>query len=204
MRAAVDTLVRRIDAHARVRFPASSASNELRAHVVAFSGGVDSSLAAALVHQAFPRSAAACLGVSPSLSRQQLSQARAVAAQLQLPLWECATAEGANADYVANRGERCVCECSCNECMQWGRVTRAQLLPLQDDAVRDHWPRGDVCSVSDSCSQCFLLSLSLYVDGEPSGEGKRSDADTVTNQREGERRGDRTSRQADHLQWHER
>ncbi|TYZ59023.1 hypothetical protein PybrP1_005248 [[Pythium] brassicae (nom. inval.)] len=108
MKAAVDALVRRIDAHARVRLSAPSSSTDaLGAHVVAYSGGVDSSLAAALVHLAFPRSAVACLGVSPALSRQQLTQARAVASQLQLPLWEFETAEGANAEYVANRGESC-------------------------------------------------------------------------------------------------
>ena len=81
-----------------------------RLHVVAFSGGVDSSLAAYVVHRAFgdgesgtssPRCAAA-IGVSPSLPQSQLQIARDVASHIGIDLWEVPTHEGDVPEYVAN------------------------------------------------------------------------------------------------------
>ena len=94
-----------------------------RMHVVAFSGGVDSSLVAHVVHRAFgagdddddddddlsgasPRCVAA-IGVSPSLPQSQLQIARDVAAHIGIPLWELPTNEGDIPEYVANDGESC-------------------------------------------------------------------------------------------------
>lgn len=48
-------------------------------NIIAFSGGVDSSLVAALVHQAFPNNSLACVGVSAALPAAQLHLARSVA-----------------------------------------------------------------------------------------------------------------------------
>lgn len=48
-------------------------------NLVAFSGGVDSSLVAALVHQVFPDNSLACLGVSAALPGAQLHLARSIA-----------------------------------------------------------------------------------------------------------------------------
>lgn len=48
-------------------------------NIVAFSGGVDSSLVAALVHQVFPGRSQACVGVSSALPAAQLDLARSVA-----------------------------------------------------------------------------------------------------------------------------
>lgn len=48
-------------------------------NLVAFSGGVDSSLVAALVHQVFPDNSLACLGVSAALPSAQLHLARSIA-----------------------------------------------------------------------------------------------------------------------------
>ena len=76
-------------------------------NVVAFSGGVDSSLAAALVHRVFPATSAACIGVSAALSGAQLQQARDVAAVIGVALWECRTNEGQVETYVANKGRSC-------------------------------------------------------------------------------------------------
>ncbi|RLN89545.1 hypothetical protein BBJ28_00018059 [Nothophytophthora sp. Chile5] len=76
-------------------------------NVVAFSGGVDSSLAAALVQQVFPTTSAACIGRSAALSATQLQQARDVAAHIGLPLWECRTEEAKLEGYVANQGKSC-------------------------------------------------------------------------------------------------
>jgi uncharacterized protein (TIGR00268 family) len=76
-------------------------------NIVAFSGGVDSSLAAFLVHHAFPENSRACIGVSPSLSSIQLSSARAVADHIGIALQEIETREGEMGDYVANEGQSC-------------------------------------------------------------------------------------------------
>lgn len=77
-------------------------------NVIAFSGGVDSSLVAALVHCVFPTNSAACLGVSPSLSDHQHQQAIKVAQEIGIPLWECKTSEGENEQYISNQGQRFV------------------------------------------------------------------------------------------------
>ncbi|POM61702.1 hypothetical protein PHPALM_29248 [Phytophthora palmivora] len=76
-------------------------------NVVAFSGGVDSSLAAALVFQVFPNTSAACIGRSAALSSVQLQQARDVASHIGVPLWECQTDEAKLEGYVANKGKSC-------------------------------------------------------------------------------------------------
>ncbi|EGZ10536.1 hypothetical protein PHYSODRAFT_317733 [Phytophthora sojae] len=76
-------------------------------NVVAFSGGVDSSLAAALVFRVFPATSAACIGRSAALSTVQLQQARQVAAHIGVPLWECRTQEAKLEGYVSNKGKSC-------------------------------------------------------------------------------------------------
>lgn len=76
-------------------------------NVVAFSGGIDSSLVAALVFKVFPLSSAACIGKSAALAAVQLEQARAVASHIGIPLWECLTEEANIDSYVANRGQSC-------------------------------------------------------------------------------------------------
>ena len=88
-------------------------------HVVAFSGGVDSSLCAYLVHRAFGGDvtdddggvrarAYAAVGTSPSLPASQLAVARGVAEAIGIPLREVPTHEGAVPEYVANEGESCL------------------------------------------------------------------------------------------------
>jgi len=76
-------------------------------NVVAFSGGVDSSLVAYLVHQAFPGNSMACLGVSASLPVDQLMLARRVAGVIGIPLQEVSPGEGEHEEYVANQGRSC-------------------------------------------------------------------------------------------------
>jgi uncharacterized protein len=97
MRTLVETLLRRVEA-----------SGGTRKNIVAFSGGVDSSVVAALVQKVFPRSGTiACIGRSAALPSAQLQLAREVAAHIGIQLKEVATAEGANPDYVANEGMAC-------------------------------------------------------------------------------------------------
>ena len=104
------------------------------ANVVAFSGGVDSSLVAALVVRAFddhryrprllPRddddddddddrgarwggSVRAVLGISAAVSQVQIDQARIVADFVGIPLTEVRTNEGDDDEYVRNDGRAC-------------------------------------------------------------------------------------------------
>lgn len=77
------------------------------ANLVAYSGGVDSSLVAALVKRAFPTNSFACIGLSASLPSAQLTLAREVAAYIGIPLKEVTTTEGDAPEYVANRGLSC-------------------------------------------------------------------------------------------------
>lgn len=80
-------------------------------HVVAFSGGVDSSVVAAGVFQLFPENSIACLGISPSLSSIQRELAHRIARENQFQLEEIQTQEGQDRDYVANAGQSCyVCK----------------------------------------------------------------------------------------------
>ena len=51
-------------------------------NIVAFSGGVDSSLVAAIVHQTFPDNSLACVGISAALPAAQLHLARTVASHI--------------------------------------------------------------------------------------------------------------------------
>ena len=95
------------------------AGGDAHTHVVAFSGGVDSSLCAYLVHRAFGGDvtdddgnvrarAYAAVGTSPSLPASQLAVARGVAEAIGIPLREVSTDEGAVPEYVANEGESCL------------------------------------------------------------------------------------------------
>ena len=121
---------RRLTLEALVRETRASGEGA-RLHVVAFSGGVDSSLAAYLVHRAFGdgdgdgngngdrgvsgdgiararRGCVAAIGVSPALPAAQLDVARDVAAAIGVELWEVPTDEGDVPEYVANEGESCL------------------------------------------------------------------------------------------------
>lgn len=76
-------------------------------NVVAFSGGVDSSLVVHAVHAVFPANSKACLGISSSLSEEQHRIARTVAHHIGIQLIEQRTDEGLNTDYIANTGTSC-------------------------------------------------------------------------------------------------
>ena len=89
------------------------------ANVVAFSGGVDSSLVAALVHKSFQShkdrnnegSVQAVLGISNAVPQTQIDMARQVANTIGIPLREVTTAEGNDEAYVRNDGHACfVCK----------------------------------------------------------------------------------------------
>ena len=60
-------------------------------NVVAFSGGVDSSLVSWLVRNQFPHNSMACIGLSAALPQSQLLLAREIAEHVGIPLHEVPT-----------------------------------------------------------------------------------------------------------------
>lgn len=84
-------------------------------HTVAFSGGVDSSLVAYLVHTIAASAAGttttttcrAILGVSPAVSQEQIAAAQHMAEHIGIPLQRISTNEGDDPMYVANAGQAC-------------------------------------------------------------------------------------------------
>lgn len=92
---------------ARVKTLGNSKSQSPTANLIAFSGGVDSSVVAAIVHRAFPSTATAVLGVSNAVHQEQIQLARDVARSIGIPLHEVATEEGQIPEYVANSGNAC-------------------------------------------------------------------------------------------------
>lgn len=75
--------------------------------VVAFSGGVDSSVVAALAWRALGERALAVTAVSPSLASGELEAARAVAAAIGIPHRTVRSNELARPEYRANARDRC-------------------------------------------------------------------------------------------------
>ena len=109
---------------------------------VAFSGGVDSSV---LLHAGTRALGSRCAGViadSPSLPREELAEARAVAAGMGAELVEVRTEELADPRYVANAGDRCYyCKSALFEVMQgWAEAQGFAVLAfgeITDDALDD-------------------------------------------------------------------
>ena len=87
---------------------AITAAFRARARVlVAYSGGVDSGLVARLAHDALGPDALAVITDTESLSRRELGEARAEAAEIGIPLRVVCASELASADYAANPVNRC-------------------------------------------------------------------------------------------------
>ncbi|MCB2203278.1 hypothetical protein KQI65_00910 [bacterium] len=76
-------------------------------NLVAFSGGVDSSLVAHAVHAVYPGSSTAVMALSPSVSDDMRRQAEQIAAHIGIPLRFVETEEFRDATYVANEGMSC-------------------------------------------------------------------------------------------------
>lgn len=76
-------------------------------NLVAFSGGVDSSVVAAAVHEEFPENSVCVIGRSAALPIVQLDLARHVAAHIGIELVEFDTHEHSRVDYVKNEGMSC-------------------------------------------------------------------------------------------------
>ena len=92
----------------------SSLVEPSKPNIVAFSGGVDSSLVAALVYRSFHSktvkrngSVKAVIGVSDSLPKRQLMLAQDVASSIGIDLMEVRTTEGTDETYIENKGQAC-------------------------------------------------------------------------------------------------
>lgn len=83
------------------------ASHQNGVNLIAFSGGVDSSLVAAAVHRVFSENTICVIGKSASLPAAQLSLARKIAMGIGAPLREIETKEGTHDLYLSNQGMSC-------------------------------------------------------------------------------------------------
>ncbi len=75
--------------------------------VVAFSGGVDSTLVAAVASESLGERALAVTGRSPSLPQSEDEQARQIAAEIGIRHEIIETREQERPEYIANAGDRC-------------------------------------------------------------------------------------------------
>lgn len=78
-----------------------------RSVLVAYSGGVDSSLVMAAAHAAPGTRALACIGVSPSYPRREMREAVALAEALKVPYRLVDTEEHLDQRYTVNDARRC-------------------------------------------------------------------------------------------------
>lgn len=113
------TLVDSLLAHTQslMQQPYSDSGNSMASHhFIAFSGGVDSSLTAALVHRVSKDADSsvsdlqvrAVLGISPAVPAEQRELASRVAQQIGIPLQHVFTEEGTDPTYIANEGQACL------------------------------------------------------------------------------------------------
>lgn len=84
-----------------------AALSRLESVVVAYSGGVDSSLLAYYARKTLGTKARVVIAVSPSLAADELDEARSQAEQFDWQLLEVKTHEVDNPDYRKNDGQRC-------------------------------------------------------------------------------------------------
>jgi pyridinium-3,5-biscarboxylic acid mononucleotide sulfurtransferase len=79
-------------------------------HIIAYSGGVDSSLVAALIHQSASsdETVHAVLGLSPAVPQEQIDLSKQVADKIGIGLEIIPTTEGNDEVYIENNGQACL------------------------------------------------------------------------------------------------
>lgn len=88
-------------------------------HLIAFSGGVDSALAAKAVFDAFPRNCEAVMALSPSVSAMMQEAASDIAGHIGIPLRFVQSAEYLDPTYIANDGQSCyICKSNIYSAME--------------------------------------------------------------------------------------
>ena len=111
--------------------------------VVAFSGGVDSSVLAEAAHKALGRSSIAVTGVSPSLARHELEAARRLARSRGWAFTTVGTHELGREEYARNEGDRCYwCKTELFEILAPLAAERraVMLVGTNTDDLGDHRP----------------------------------------------------------------
>lgn len=90
-------------------------------HIIAYSGGIDSSVVAALVHKSkvLDETVTAVLGVSAAVPSDQVSLAEQVANVIGIPLEQIPTTEGTDTTYIENSGQACLaCKTHLYSCLE--------------------------------------------------------------------------------------
>lgn len=98
-----------------------SLMNGSQHHIIAYSGGIDSSVVAALVHRSRSpdESVQAVLGLSPAVPSDQIALAEEVAQVIGVPLEQIPTTEGSDATYIENSGQACLaCKTHLYSCLE--------------------------------------------------------------------------------------
>ncbi len=87
-----------------------SLMNGSQNHFIAYSGGIDSSVVAALVYQSQStgETVQAVLGLSPAVPSDQVALAEHIAKVIGVPLEQIQTTEGSDAVYIENSGQACL------------------------------------------------------------------------------------------------
>lgn len=88
----------------------NNGSSTQKNHIIAYSGGIDSSLVASLIHQSQRENeeVVAVLGLSPAVPSEQVALAEEVAKVIGVSLEKISTTEGTDDVYIQNSGQACL------------------------------------------------------------------------------------------------